>query len=166
MYNGVTEVLSVPSGAGVVSISVDAPASGSIIMVDGDVSGQSSIAVVGRIDNPGAVVVGPVGREAALIVGEIDRDQAPDLDAMTHPLFGITRKIFENGPSGITKISVLSGITDGITLFERTMSYDQMGRVFLITTDCPLSKLRLIKTIVYDEYGDIENIKREMTTWQ
>lgn len=88
----------------------------------------------------------------------------PNLDTMFNPLYPISRRVFESGTMGIEKVSVYSGITGGVLLFERTISYDDDGRVSVVQTDDIVNHDRLTKRI---EYGvDYVGIRREMTTWQ
>lgn len=121
-------------------------------------SSQRNVVVVDRrISVVSVAQQGPPG---------VDGSSLPNLDTMIHPLYPISRREFEGGINGITKISVYSGIAGGVLLFERTISYDLDGRVSVVQTDNILNHDRLTKFIEYGVDGFISGVWREVTTWQ
>lgn len=93
-------------------------------------------------------------------------NSGPDIDAMVNPLYEVCRREFEFGPSArISKVSVLSGLTGGTVMFERTIEYDG-DRIVAVQTDDVLNHTRLKKTMVYDDDGELVGVRREVTTWQ
>jgi len=88
-------------------------------------------------------------------------DSETSLDLMVNPDYPVSRRIPEVGILGTTKISVFSGVSGGILLFERTSEYDGLGRTSIVKTDDVLNRLRLTKTLTYDPDGKRTYVQRE-----